>query len=86
MERWNELLVEHASDLASTTEQATVLVFSSHRVLTDILDHPTLHGFTEDNVTEQGGAIWIDGLHLTPAVHELIAQRVYRALNLEISV
>jgi hypothetical protein len=37
---WNELLRCQAKDFAEGSERATILVFSSHQVLTEVLDEP----------------------------------------------
>lgn len=79
-ERWNELLLSSAEELASSTTNATILVFSSHRLLSEVLNGPKDYGFNEDDVTEAGGKIWEDQLHLTSDVHEILAQQLKEAL------
>ena len=59
----------------------TVFVFSSYAVYSDILDDPEEYEFTEEDVTEEGGAIWVDGIHSTGAVHEIMADRFLRNLD-----
>ena len=65
------------SDFGTSYAEATVLVLSSHAVLADILDHPGDHGFAEDDAsTAPGRGIWVDDLHLTEEVHELLAEKL----------
>lgn len=79
-ERWNELLLSNAEELASSSENATILVFSSHRLFSELLNGPGNYGFDEDDVTEAGGKIWEDQLHLTSDVHGILAQQLKEAL------
>lgn len=81
-ERWNELLLSNAEELASSSENATILLFSSHRLLSEILNGPSDYGFDEDDVIEAGEKIWEDQLHLTSDVHEILAQQLEEALLL----
>ncbi len=42
---------------------------------------PQEHGFTLSDSTLEGGNIWLDALHITEAVHEILAERVWGALE-----
>ena len=81
IEEWNDSLVTHASDFVSNNTQATMLVFSSHKVLSEILDNPGAYGFVENAKSVVGRGIWWDILHLTPAVHKIIANRISSVLG-----
>lgn len=59
-----------------------MLVFSSNKVLSEILDNPGAHGFVERAKDVVGRGIWRDGLHLTREVHAIIARRFSHALGL----
>lgn len=83
IEEWNESLVTHASDFASNNTQVTMLVFSCNKVLSEVLDNPGAQGFAESAKDVVGRGIWRDSLHLTPAVHEIIASRMLSALGFE---
>lgn len=85
IKEWNDLLVAHASDFISNSTQTTMLIFSSNMVLSEVLDSPGAHGFKFGDVAKDmvGGGIWRDGLHLTPAVHRIIASRMSSALGLD---
>jgi phospholipase/lecithinase/hemolysin len=50
-------------------------------VVTDILDNPDEYGFQDDDVMEEGGAIWQDELHMTTEVHEILAETLEEALR-----
>lgn len=55
-------------------------MFSCHYVLTEVLDKPLGLDFTEDDPEMEGGGIWADELHLTPAVHEILAENLWGSL------
>ncbi|KAK0206996.1 hypothetical protein DFS33DRAFT_1256362, partial [Desarmillaria ectypa] len=82
VEKWNDLLCARTSEFASSSPQATVLVFSSHNVLTDMLDDPLEYGFVADDSADEGGVIWENDLHLTTAVHTTPAVRLLASLTL----
>lgn len=83
IEGWNKSLLTRASDFASKNTQATMLVFSSHKVLSEVLDNPGAQGFAENAMDGVGRGIWRDSLHLTPAVHEILASRMSSALDFD---
>ena len=80
-ETWNDHLSSYSNTFAAETSQATILLFSAHAVLTEVLDDFVEFNFNESDVEEAGGAIWLDELHLTSAVHFLMAERLHRALE-----
>ena len=77
---WNELLRSQANDFVQGSDMATVFVFSSHHVLTEILDDPLDFDFTEDDPETEGAGIWVDDLHLTSTVHSILAERLLDSL------
>ena len=79
-ERWNELLLTQAEEFAESSKKATVLVFSSHDVLSDVLDKPEEYGFQKSDVNEAGEGIWEDQLHLTSAVHHILAEQIHSTI------
>ncbi|OBZ65668.1 hypothetical protein A0H81_14364 [Grifola frondosa] len=78
---WNELLQSRAKIFASDSAQISVFLFSAYEVVSAVLDDPEKFGFQEDDVTEQGGAIWMDDLHMTSEVHAIVAERIEVALR-----
>ncbi|EIN03914.1 hypothetical protein PUNSTDRAFT_109062 [Punctularia strigosozonata HHB-11173 SS5] len=80
IETWNGTLRTLASDFAQEASQASVFVFSSHVVVGDILDNHENYGFTDDDIAEEGGNFWLDDLHITGDVHEVLAERLIKAL------
>ncbi|KAK0444356.1 hypothetical protein EV421DRAFT_1709392, partial [Armillaria borealis] len=83
VETWNDLLHARASEFATSSPQVTVIVFSLHKVLTDVLDDPLEYDFGENDPDDEGGAIWEDDLHLTPAVHAILADCLLASLKAE---
>jgi hypothetical protein len=78
---WNASLKARLSAFAEETPNATVLLFSSHKVVLDVLDDPTEYDFTEDDTSEDSGAIWEDDIHLQPEVHTILADRLVSVLQ-----
>ena len=77
---WNELLIGQANDFAKGSDKATVFVFSSHRVLTEVLGKPVDFDFAEEDAETECAGIWADDLHVTPAVHAILAERLLDSL------
>ncbi|KAI5832105.1 hypothetical protein K523DRAFT_414445 [Schizophyllum commune Tattone D] len=71
---WNDHLRAKVTEWTSETQAKTTL-FSSHEVISDILGEPDKHGFTKEDVAKEGGEIWVDDLHLSSAVHRILAER-----------
>ena len=80
VQTWNKLLQEHSTNFGLSSREATVLLFSAHRVLTDVLDDPLEYDFNEDDPADEGGSIWADDLHLTSEVHDIVAQQLLNSL------
>ena len=78
---WNELLHEKVGEFADGTPEAAVVLFSAHAVITDVLDRPGEYAFSEQDVSKEGGAIWSDALHVTSAVHEILALRLMEGVH-----
>ncbi|KDQ26342.1 carbohydrate esterase family 16 protein, partial [Pleurotus ostreatus PC15] len=77
---WNDALRDQAIEFGSSNEDATVFLFSSHRVLTDVLDDPLEYDFGEDDPVIEGGRIWEDGLHLTSDIHDILCKHLLTSI------
>ncbi|KAI6108141.1 SGNH hydrolase-type esterase domain-containing protein [Pisolithus sp. B1] len=73
---WNELFQAQVTEFGTSSKEAMVLLFSSHQVLTEVLDDPLEFDFSEDDPTTEGGGIWMDDLHVTTEVHDVFAERL----------
>lgn len=62
---WNIILKRGTAEFATSTKPATTVLFSSYRVLMEVLEEPCEFDFNEDDPTTEGGGIWADDLHLT---------------------
>jgi hypothetical protein len=82
---WNDLLRSYSNVFSAESTQATGLLFSAHAVLTEVLDDPLEFDFYRRDVEDAGGAIWVDELHLTTAVHSIISERLQRVLGFPVS-
>ncbi|KAI9068305.1 carbohydrate esterase family 16 protein, partial [Trametes sanguinea] len=65
VEAWNDLLQAQAAEFGASYKEATTLLFSSHHVLTEVLDDPVEYDLSEEDVDMEGGGVWEDDLHLT---------------------
>ena len=70
-----------AKSFTSEYKHVSFFLFSSYRVLSSILDNPEEYGFQEDDVSQEGGGIWADDLHLTSEAHAILAERLEQALR-----
>jgi len=59
----------------------TCLYFSSYKVFSEILDNPGAEGYPSEDVKKPGGAIWVDHLHATAAVHGQVAHELAKFLR-----
>ncbi|TFK65271.1 hypothetical protein BDN72DRAFT_860747 [Pluteus cervinus] len=80
---WNEQLHAQVSEFTRETPQATVFFFSAHTTITEILENPAEYDFLEDDIADEGGAIWTDYLHITTAVHKIMATHLLASVPSE---
>ncbi|KAM5539794.1 hypothetical protein V8D89_006607 [Ganoderma adspersum] len=80
VETWNGLLRSQMAEFGSSSKEATVLLFSPHQVLTEVLEDPLEYDFSEDDPTIDGGGIWVDDLHLTSEVHDILGEQLFKSL------
>ncbi|KAL1695181.1 hypothetical protein GGG16DRAFT_109283 [Schizophyllum commune] len=78
---WNAALLARAQTFAKEHPDATVLIFSSARAIDNILDDPGTYGLPPSNVRKANGAIWMDRLHPTSAVHDVLAREMAEFLG-----
>ncbi|KAF8886503.1 hypothetical protein BD779DRAFT_1529984 [Infundibulicybe gibba] len=71
---WNTNLRAGIAAFAQRHPDVTALCFSSAATFHRVLDDPVAHGFPLSDVCKPGGAIWIDALHPTSAMHDIIAR------------
>lgn len=77
---WNIILKRGTAEFATSTKPATTVLFSSYRVLMEVLEEPCEFDFNEDDPTTEGGGIWADDLHLTVDMHDILAERLLTSL------
>ncbi|KIK11539.1 hypothetical protein PISMIDRAFT_690281 [Pisolithus microcarpus 441] len=73
---WNELFQAQVAEFGTSNKEATVLLFSSHQVLTEVLNDPLEFDLSDDDPTTEGGGIWVDDLHVTAEVHDIFAEQL----------
>lgn len=76
VESWNEHLHARVAEFTQETPQATVFFFSAHATISDVLENPEDYDLVEDIVADEGGVIWADYLHITSAVHKILADQL----------
>ncbi|KAH9842388.1 uncharacterized protein C8Q71DRAFT_732643 [Rhodofomes roseus] len=83
---WNELLRESVCAFAEEEEYSDVslFVFSSHKMLSDLLDDVEEFGFDEEDERRVNGKIWVDREDVTVSkeVHRLLADKMQLAITL----
>ena len=75
------MLRESTSKFVTEHPDATVFIFSSWDLFTTVLDDPVQYGFKEEDRSKNGGGIWVDRLHPTTKMHEIIAKGIVEYLK-----
>ncbi|KIJ59860.1 carbohydrate esterase family 16 protein [Hydnomerulius pinastri MD-312] len=75
---WNTALRDAAQKFALAHDGASVMIFSSWDTFTRILDDAASYGF---DANAKFGGIWIDHLHPTTKVHDILAREISTCLN-----
>lgn len=78
---WNECLLAHAQQFLSKNPDISVLMFSSYAVFDSVNTDPVKFGFEEADIKKRAGGIWMDHLHPTSRMHEVIATAVEEFLR-----
>ncbi|KAG8902105.1 hypothetical protein FRB99_004832 [Tulasnella sp. 403] len=73
---WNSALSRHVDAFASSHNDAAVVIFDIHALVTRIMGNPTQYGFPADAGRMHDGAVYTDAVHPTAAVHEIIASKI----------
>lgn len=60
---------------------ATAELFSTQQVFTDILRNPTKYGFKESDPYTISGGIWVDGLHPTTKMLQILGWAIRESLG-----
>ncbi|KAH8834004.1 SGNH hydrolase-type esterase domain-containing protein [Flagelloscypha sp. PMI_526] len=70
---WNKCLHQSAQKLAAAHPETTVLIFSLHKLFSALLHDPEAYGFPVEDRKRAMGQIWVDHIHPSSRVHEIIA-------------
>ncbi|KAF9053764.1 hypothetical protein BDZ89DRAFT_293474 [Hymenopellis radicata] len=71
---WNACLINRIYAFNTSHPDATVMLFSSYDTFTTILDDLKRHNLPVGDARKRGGAVWIDHLHPTSAMHDHFAR------------
>ena len=80
-DNWNANLHRCARKFHSNHPDATILMFSSWDTFNNVLDDPEAYGFSHEDRRKFAGKIWVDHLHPSSRMHEIIAKDVERFLS-----
>ena len=81
LELWNKQLREKAEAFASKHKEATVLLFSSWATFSRVMDNPNAYGFTKKDTVSAASQMWVDYLHPTSKMHDIVARDVAEFLT-----
>ncbi|KIM43543.1 carbohydrate esterase family 16 protein [Hebeloma cylindrosporum] len=73
---WNAALRRGIQTFSRDHKDITALLFSSFETFERIFDHPEEHEIWPEEKKKRVGQIWMDGLHPTSAIHDIIASRM----------
>ncbi|KAG2008626.1 fungal cellulose binding domain-containing protein [Coprinopsis cinerea AmutBmut pab1-1] len=80
-QKWNQILLGRLETFKSSHPDATVFLFSTHQVFSDLLQNLEKYGFPTEDRHRKGGSVWVDHLHPTSRVHDIIARSLAEFLN-----
>jgi len=78
---WNTSLHNQIEQFCRSHLDASVFLFSAYQLFSDFLDNPGKYGLDPQDVRKMGGDVWIDHLHPSGKVHEIIASNLATFLN-----
>ncbi|KAG8949826.1 hypothetical protein FRC03_000229 [Tulasnella sp. 419] len=81
-ETWNRLLPDNIETFVASHPRSTMFLFDAHRLFSEIMGHPPDYGFPPLAGLAGDGQIWVDNIHPTQEVHDIVAQRLAIFLDL----
>ncbi|TFK29984.1 hypothetical protein FA15DRAFT_699550 [Coprinopsis marcescibilis] len=72
-QKWNRVLLQEIQKFSEKHPDCTVLLFSMHHVFTVILEDAQTYGFPPGHESRRGGTFWVDHVHPSSKVHDLLA-------------
>ncbi|KAG1743629.1 uncharacterized protein EDB91DRAFT_1328441 [Suillus paluster] len=78
---WNTTLEQELQNWARTHPDITAFLFSSWDTFSRVLNDPHAFGFLSSDISEAGGAIWVDRMRPTSAMHRVIADDLVSFLD-----
>jgi len=77
---WNDNLHLSAKIFHDRRPDITVLMYSSWDLFHKVFESPGEFGFAQSELKKRGGEMWMDHLHPTSKMHEIIARDIERFL------
>ncbi|KDR70197.1 hypothetical protein GALMADRAFT_103353 [Galerina marginata CBS 339.88] len=78
---WNNSFYDAIEKFCATNEELSVFLFSSFWLFQQFLNHPSDFDIDPREVRKVGGDVWVDHLHPTSKVHDIIASGISSFLN-----
>ncbi|EAU88508.1 hypothetical protein CC1G_04214 [Coprinopsis cinerea okayama7 len=80
-QKWNSLLLAAIRDFQSKHPDCTILVYSLYEMFSVVLDDLDTYGFPPSHKHISNGTVWLDHIHPTSKIHDLIAHFLCDFLN-----
>lgn len=74
--KYNEVLWSAVDTFRASHPDITTLKFSAYDTFTRLLDSPDQYGFTKQDAREPFMGIWMDLIHPTTRVHDILAREI----------
>uniref|UniRef100_A0A8H7XSY8 Uncharacterized protein n=1 Tax=Psilocybe cubensis TaxID=181762 RepID=A0A8H7XSY8_PSICU len=78
---WNTTLRTAIDEFSRNHDDASVFLFSSYEIFENVLDKPKDFGIKPKEVRKAGGQVWVDYLHPTSKVHDILASSLANFLG-----
>lgn len=75
-DNWNSALLEAIQTFCNLHVDITAMLFSSSATFNALLDEPEAYGFEPSDIRKAWGSVWVDSLHPTSKVHDVIARNM----------
>jgi hypothetical protein len=70
-----------ATAVGQENKGVSMMLFSAHECMSAILDDPATYGLNPEDLNKVDGSVWVDHMHPTSLVHDLLARDLSRFLG-----
>ncbi|KAG8902807.1 hypothetical protein FRB99_004106 [Tulasnella sp. 403] len=75
-QEWNELLPRFLDDFSKTRPEASTFLFDTYKSISHMLAAPTEYGFPANAGSMYDHIMYVDNIHPTSKVHEVLARQI----------